>query len=470
MFDISDLTPQERVLRARIQMYQKSPFFAYILLNMKLHEDKEGKHFPPWNRTMAVDANGNMYWAEEFVKKITENELMGVIAHEVMHIALLHLERGKGKDRQLFNVANDLIVNDILLDDGFKLPKEGCIPERHDHSFTIFGKKIEKINEKSSEEIYDELYEIAPKVKFVLNMMGGGKGDGGESSQGEGEGEEDGDGQSGGSGKGDKKGKNQKPEGMSNQEIQEAKQKLEELDTHIYGSNNGEKDDGENGEGQGGRMRIDRMQGWKKIIAEAAQLAKQQGKLPAGLERRIEGVLDSKMNWKQRLYKYVVSQIIYDYSWNRPHKRGMGLGVYLPDTVKESVHIVVSIDTSGSIGGNELQEFLSELIAIGNSFVNIKMDIIICDAAVHETYQLTRDNVDDIMSMKISGGGGTSHIPVYDYVKENIHDCKVLINFTDGYTSFPEDPEDHAFESLWVLNKHSCDEKDVPFGEVIKLE
>lgn len=445
MIDITDLTPEERMVRAKIQMYQKSPFFSYILLHMKMTLDKDNRYLPPDNQTMGVDANGNLYWSEKFVKECTERELMGVVAHEVLHVALLHMERGEGKDREIFNIANDLVVNDVLQCDDFILPKCGMLPDKQSHTFEIFGTTIEKINEKSSEEIYDELYRLAPEIKYCLYMMGG---------SGDGQGSEDGD-------------KPKKPKGMSGDDVEDGKGKLKQIDNHIYGKF----DDGsEEVEGQDtGRMKIDRSQKWKKIVAEAAQLAKQQGKLPAGLERRIEGILDSKMNWKQRLYKYVVAQLPYDYSWNKPNKRGAGLGIYLPETVKESVHIVVSIDTSGSVGGEELREFLSELVAIGTAFINIKMDIIICDAEVHETYQLTRDNVEDIMAMPISGGGGTDHVPIYDYVRENIHDCKVLINFTDGFTSFPSDPENLAFESLWVINKHGCDESHIPFGEYIKL-
>ena len=180
-------------------------------------------------------------------------------------------------------------------------------------------------------------------------------------------------------------------------------------------------------------------------------------------------MLDSKINWQTKLYKYVVAQIPYDFTWMKPSKRGSSLGYYLPSVVRESVKIIVSIDTSGSVSQDELKEFLSELLAIGTSFPNINIDLIICDAEVHEVYKLTQSTIDDVKSLDMGGGGGTSHIPIYEYVENNIMDAKVLINFTDGYTSWPED-KNYRFESLWVINKGGVGEKDVPFGEFIKLE
>ncbi len=200
-------------------------------------------------------------------------------------------------------------------------------------------------------------------------------------------------------------------------------------------------------------------------------MAKQQGKMPAGLERMIEDLLDSKIGWKEKLYKYIVDQIISDYSWAKPSKRSWGVGAYLPSTLKESIKIVASIDTSGSIGQDELTDFLSELCSIGTSFENIEIDIIVCDAEVHETYTMTKDNVDEIMNLKFSGGGGTSHQPVIDHIEKEIPDCRVAVHFTDGYSDINEiKHEELDFDNLWVLSKNGVSVKDIEWGDVISLK
>lgn len=427
--DLSNLSVEDKITRAKIQMYKQSPFYSYILLHMNIKEDTTG--MVP---TMAVDPNGNMFFNRAWVSKLTHEELVGLLAHETLHIALAHLERGDGRNRQLFNIANDLCVNDILISDSMRLPGDGLIPER-DHSFFIMGYKVENINEKSSEQIYDELYPLAPKVQIALGGM-----------------PQDGDGQDSNGNGGDNK-------------------SIQGFDEHRYGSKTDNSDDGKDGDGKGNSnsINITREQKWRKIIAEAAQVAKGQGKLPAGLERMVEGILDSKVSWKHKLYKYIVDQIINDFSWSLPSKRTASLGIYLPRPTRESVHIVVSLDTSGSISKDDLRDFLSELMAISDSFNSVKMDIVICDCEVHETYELTKESMDMLLELNMSGGGGTSHIPIYDYVKENINDCKVLINFTDGYTSFPDDGQELWFDNMWVICKNGTATKNIPFGEVIRL-
>jgi predicted metal-dependent peptidase len=384
--------------------------------------------------TKIINIKTDSYEGEVFnIRTPCKNYTVNNLA--VHNCAFQHMDRGKLKDHMVFNIANDLVNNSILQEQSFTLPESGCIPDRYQHSFVVWGQKIEKINEKCSEEIYEELYKMIPKRTICIHQPNNNPGSG--------------------------NGNNQPQHNKTGDKT------LDGFDVHIYGPNKDTEKNGTKGE-DSDRISIDRQQKWKEVIAEAVQVAKQQGLLPAGLERLVEGILDSKINWKQKLYKYVVAQIINDFSWSRPSKRGASLGIYLPSTTKESVHIVVSIDTSGSIGDNELREFLSELMAIGDAFVNLNIDLIICDAAVHETYQLTRESIDTIAKLKMSGGGGTSHVPIYKFVEENIQDCRVLLNFTDGATTFPTNT-DYTFNSLWVLCKGGVDPKNIPFGEVIQL-
>lgn len=151
-----------------------------------------------------------------------------------------------------------------------------------------------------------------------------------------------------------------------------------------------------------------------------------------------------------------------------PSRKSAALGIYLPNTLKQSVHIVVSVDTSGSISQEELKEFLSEMVAITESFPNINMDVIVCDCVVHETYKIDSTNVDSICGLTFSGSGGTDHKVILKHIKNEINDIKVLIAFTDGYTSFGEQPQ--GYDVLWVLTKNSINPNEIPYGEVIKID
>ena len=403
MLDAMRLTPKEKIQKAKIQMYKRSPFFAYILLQMQMKkvEGEEKKQIP----TMGVSLKGELYYNEDFVEQLPEDELLGVVAHETLHLALLHLIRTGNREPRLMNLAQDLVINDMLKRDNFSLPKEGAIPD-YQHKWEYKGHKIFDINKKSAEEVYDELYAMSDTI--IRGIESG---------------------------------------------------EIGSFDSHIKG----DKED----KGADGVKQSDK---WKKVVAEAAQLAKQRGMMPAGMEGLIGDLLDSKVNWRTLLYRYIVNQLIYDYTWNTPSRRSASIGIYMPNTLKEGLDIFVTMDTSGSMGKKERQEAISELKGIVQSFPNVKMKLIIVDAAIHEVYDMNSVREEELRELVMSGGGGTDHTVVYDYVKENCPEARVLINLTDGYTSFPENPEQYTFDSLWVINKNGCKAKDVPFGEVIKIE
>ena len=60
-----ELTPQERIVKAKISFSKSHPFLGYVVLNMELQEaEKDEKKIP----TMGVDKCGRLYWNEKFVK------------------------------------------------------------------------------------------------------------------------------------------------------------------------------------------------------------------------------------------------------------------------------------------------------------------------------------------------------------------------------------------------------------------
>src|SRR3990167_3291394 len=130
------LTGIEKLSRARVQMYSKSPFFAYLALNLDFREfTKEEKKVMGERCTMAVDGFGNLYWNEDFVNDLKESELIGVVAHECMHVALQHLDRENKREHELWNIAIDISTNNLLLNNGFALPQKGIIPVNNSITF-----------------------------------------------------------------------------------------------------------------------------------------------------------------------------------------------------------------------------------------------------------------------------------------------------------------------------------------------
>jgi len=443
---------KDKIIRAKIKLQKEKPFWAFLLSYLNFHEDKTIK-----TGTMGVDYKGNVFYSKDFVESLNDEELKGVLAHELGHIILNHLKRGKGKDGELFNVACDIVVNNLLVNDGFILPKGSLIPDSNELTITFMGKEIviKDINKKSAEEVYLILKKhIKDLVKNEIKKLLQGKECNIEIEEGKGK---------GGGITIDVDDLN-----LSEKEKEKLKEKLKEINKEL---NNKLKSQDKHIRGKGKGKESEKIEKeWKKRISEAVNYAKMRGNLPAGLERFVEELLEGKINWKQILNRYLTNNLFSDFSFKRPSKRSQAVGVYLPSAVKENVDVVVSVDTSGSISDEELKEFLSEMVAMARTYSNIQMTIIVNDCEIKNVYPVHNGSIKKIeeISKKLTGGGGTSHIPVFDWVVENKKDCKVLINFTDGYTEFPERKQ-WNFDVIWVITKEGCDEKNIPFGKVIKI-
>lgn len=149
MANVSSMSEAElKILKARNQMICTDPFFASLALRLVVVKDETCETM--WTDGVRIGYN------EQFVNKITLDEVKGVIVHEVLHCANKHHLRRGPRDMKKWNVACDYAINYILKAAGYKLP-DGCLDDRAYHN-------------KSAEEIYNLLPD---------NKNGGGSGAGG---------------------------------------------------------------------------------------------------------------------------------------------------------------------------------------------------------------------------------------------------------------------------------------------------
>lgn len=429
----------DRIIVARTKLCKKEPFWGYLAMHLKPIEDKDKKL--PF-KSMGVDKDGNLYYSSEFVDGLTDSQLLGAILHELCHVSFGHINRKSGYNKMVYNLAADIVTNDILISNDFDLPEGGLEPLNHKIEFTAAGGKkivIEDIDNKTMEGIYAELYKQMPKIDWSGGGLGKKNGNENEDKEGKGKGK----------GSGDKK-KDKKGKGSGK------KKRKYGFDSHF--EEGGGKD--RNGKNKG--------KDWNQILSDAAAIAQDRGDLPAGVGRYIEARLYSTMDWKTLLQKYITREIPTDSTWSRPNKKSIAVGGYLPDVVKEKVDVIVAFDVSGSIDDELASEFLGECIGIAKSFEAVKMTILVHDVEVQQVIPVNNGNLDKIKKLEMKGGGGTSHKYVYDWIKKNKPDSKVLINFTDGYTEFPDEPD--TLKSLWVLSPHGCNESEIPFGQAVRME
>ena len=201
-----------------------------------------------------------------------------------------------------------------------------------------------------------------------------------------------------------------------------------------------------------------------EALQAAAQTAEMtQGKIPSALEQLIKKMREPKVDWRNMVWRFVVGERPYDYTYRRPNKHYADDGLYLPTIDKIGIgSLAIFIDTSGSVSDQALEQFLGEINAISTSVQPEKTWVIMCDAQVHENHVREYEAGEEIVKLEVAGRGGTSFKPPFEYIRK--HDIKPdkIIYLTDLMGDFPADPE---IPTLWV----SVHPGQAPFGDTVVI-
>jgi predicted metal-dependent peptidase len=199
----------------------------------------------------------------------------------------------------------------------------------------------------------------------------------------------------------------------------------------------------------------------KQEIAQAVQVAKERGKLPAGMEIYLDDLLAPQVQWPHVLRRFMTERTREQFSWTKPNRRFISEDLYLPSMISEDAagEFVFGVDTSGSMLG-VLADIMTEVNAVMDDVKPKRSHVVYCDAAVGrvDTYERGEELV-----VTPNGGGGTDFRPVFEWVAENNIKPKCMIFLTDGYGAFPDHPP--PYPVLWVMTENV----EPPFGEVINI-
>ena len=215
-------------------------------------------------------------------------------------------------------------------------------------------------------------------------------------------------------------------------------------------------DDSDQGEGEGNGAGLDEhdWEGAQEMSAdEQRELAQEidqairqgaltAGKVGSGGNRAIDQLLQPEVNWREVLREFITETCRGndDSTWRQPSRRHLAMGMLRPSGITERVgELVIAIDTSGSIGQQELTKCLSEIKGVCNTVRPESVRILYWDTKVcsDELYgdvpnacasleQLTQ-------TTKPAGGGGTMVQCVPDYIQKNNINAQAVIVLTDGY-------------------------------------
>ena len=200
---------------------------------------------------------------------------------------------------------------------------------------------------------------------------------------------------------------------------------------------------------------------WKVKISQATQVAKMMGKLSAGVERFVGDLLKPRVNWTDVMQRFLVKQRTDTRTWARPNRRFLSQGMYLPSISGEALgEIVFAIDTSGSIGNEELTQFASEIVKVYQDLTPTKIHVIYFDSEVchYDCFE------DDEPVIKPHGGGGTAFSPIFKFMQDKDIDPVCCIVLTDlCCNDFGVEP---SYPVLWVSNEKG----KAPWGEIVYME
>jgi predicted metal-dependent peptidase len=444
-------------------------FFTSLLLRLEPVAD--------WGVETAATDGKQIRFNPAFFLGLSMEGRFGLNAHEVYHVALAHHARQGERDPYWWNVATDLAINPILVESGFKVPGRMLMPGRGEYAKLPAGL--------SAEEYYYLL--TRPPERQPQERKNDGEGerpedqeepeqDAGQGDQGEGEGggeEQEGEGGTGGD-QGDEGGGGQGGEAHGEAAAPGAGGAPGQGGQPGQGSAGPQRDPG----GSGGVIppghnspdeRRHEEGKWQVAVAQAAQLAKRQGDVPAWLERLVAEALQPKEDWRGILREFISKQAKDEHRWSRPNRRFLQQGVYLPSLRSDELgDVIVTVDCSGSIGQRELDVFAGELRGILETF-GCTLTVLHHDIPV--THVQRWEPTDGPLRLKPHGGGGTSHVPVFEWIRENAAEgTPCVVAFTDLYTEFPA--KTPHLPVLWaVCGGGSAYHKrpEPPFGRVVEI-
>lgn len=351
---------------AKMALLMTQPFFGTLLMKLEHVEDRSVP-------TLCVSTR-RIHYNPDFLATLDLDEVVFCVAHEIMHVAWMHLPRmrhyhstgvgpdGKPLDLGKFNRAADYPINALL--------KEQQIGKVIDPSkFKVCLDENRFPSTMTPEEVYCQLN------------------DEGKGGKGKGKGEGD------------------------------------ALDEH---------DHSEAADGSADPITP------ADIIQAAQQHKAIRGELPAGMERMLGELRKPAVSPWARLRRFVTKSLpgADATTWRRLQRRQLVRGIGVPGMTQQGAgRVGVIIDTSGSIDQQTLDLFGGHLAAIMSDARPQEVRIYWVDARVHRVDTATNPSqLRQVMSKKVPGGGGTDMTKGVAAAEGD--KCDGIVVLTDGYTPF----------------------------------
>lgn len=424
---MTDLPRTVTKLRAaRTRLILEKPFIGTLVMHLPLVPAE-----PAWCETCATDAR-MFYFNPAYIEGLSLAQTQFVLAHEALHCALAHFARRGHRTRHRWDVAADYAVNQLLVDEGLRAPP-GALANAEFRGL-------------SAEEIYPLLPPDTAETTLDRHLF-----DGAPVPP-------------------DARMAGAVGAGAWRREAREAKDAAgppagsqPEQDSW---DDAGDERRWHGGAGvrprEPGACERDQLeQLWKSRMVSAAQQARRAGRHGASWLRAVDALVQPRLPWRQLLARFMLNVARDDYSFQRLSRReGTAL---LPRLASGEVDLHIALDTSGSIDESELRQFAAEVDALKGQ-IRARVTLHACDECLDARGPWTWQAWEPItLPQEMGGGGGTSFVPVFEWITERRLRPDLLLYFTDADGDFPQTAPDYPV--LWLVKGRRA----VPWGERIQL-
>jgi predicted metal-dependent peptidase len=371
---------------------------------------------------ITAKTNGrDAFYGRTFVDMLSDKELAFLVLHENMHKCYRHLTTWRALyeiDRSIANQACDYVINIQLHD--------------MDSGETMIAMPRDKTTRKHIGLIDVKFRGMDTKQVFDILMKEKEKGGGGEEGDEPGGGGEDGEQTDSGS----------DSSGLDEHDWQGAKEMTAETIKELT----------------------------QEIESALRQGGIYAGKVGGNMLRSVQEMLEPKVDWREVLRRFVRTSLKDrdSPSWRKAHKNYLWQDIILPSIVGNRMkHLVIAMDTSGSIQGEMLSLFMGELNKVVTTTNPDRVDVLYWDTEVagHETHKGAAKSI--VSKTKPKGGGGTDPdcVPAF-MLDKKLEKADALVVLTDGYmTSDPRKWAGLGLPILWCII--GSDSFKIPRGQVV---
>jgi len=413
----------DEISRAAFALLLKEPFYAHILAGMP-REASDG------TKTTGTAWDGQQVRLRVnpafFIDGLAASERIGVLKHEILHVAFRHVFRGADRNAQVFSLAADLVVNQLVKPH----PLPVSYPTLAD--FPDIGLQADK----SVDDYYASLMRLLREMQQAGYRGEHASIEGGDTQDGE-------------------------PTEVDWAAGTSAPKSAAAL-ARLLGDGSDRGDDGGWCDGNNGISAAGRYAVGSLMLRARERLPPHQwGTVPAALVTQIELILaerQPKVDWKRMVRVFCSSsgRTRIRHTIKRVSKRyGTRPGI----KVQRLQRLLVALDTSGSIDQKMLEKFFTEIHGVWKMGATVV--VVECDAAVQRTYDYRGKP-----PMAVEGGGGTDFEPVFRWMRAQQRPFDGALYLTDGYGPTPE--RRPSCKLLWVIPEDGSSEV-LPFGPTVRI-